>query len=534
MANVDDQLARIEEADHGKPRKTVTVLGAGMAGLSAAYELSRLGHHVTIIEATNRVGGRVWTHYFPSGQYHELGAMRIPASHDYTRHYICIAGLQKTLRPFITAYDTLNCFYYLRGQICRIREAPALLFDKYQLSAHESALANSLVAPAILGVHFENALKSLNDEDRGSLFGERFLTDRAAQLESQSLGEFLESRVESADAKELVGVATGLESFWDMAISMFLRDEIAATGKGLEEIAGGMSRLPEELAKLLGSTRIRFNTEVTSIELTENGVRLRTRHTDPKKWDCPPVDDELAEEETDFVICTIPFGVLRRMRLARLSYLKMLAIRNLNYASSTKVLLHCDSRFWEIGPPSDRIIGGASLSDQITRSTYYPSDHAPRPPVKFADRTRREGFKGLFSSFAMPDVGKQGEEDLTGQKDPGPGVLVGSYSWGSDARRLGALSENERATAVMDVIENFHPQLRKHVTDHKSMFWDTYRWTRGAFCFMHAGDLRSYYHAAIRPEGKLHFAGEHCSVDQAWIQGAAMSGLRTVEEIVNS
>ena len=70
------------------------------------------------------------------------------------------------------------------------------------------------------------------------------------------------------------------------------------------------------------------------------------------------------------------------------------------------------------------------------------------------------------------------------------------------------------------------------VDDHASMCWNSYRWSRGAFCFMRPGDLRAYYHDSIRPEGQLHFAGEHCSLDQAWIQGAVMSGLRAVEEIV--
>src|SRR5690349_15438859 len=100
MEPIVDQLARIARVDNGKPRKKVVILGAGMAGLSAAYELTKLGHSVSVIEATNRPGGRVWTKRFKStGQYHELGAMRIPASHDYTRHYIHVVGLQKRLRP---------------------------------------------------------------------------------------------------------------------------------------------------------------------------------------------------------------------------------------------------------------------------------------------------------------------------------------------------------------------------------------------------------------------------------------------------
>src|SRR5580700_7537447 len=57
----------------------IIIIGAGMAGLCAAYELEKRGHTVTILEAdTTQVGGRVRTMRFPDGQYGELGAMRIP------------------------------------------------------------------------------------------------------------------------------------------------------------------------------------------------------------------------------------------------------------------------------------------------------------------------------------------------------------------------------------------------------------------------------------------------------------------------
>ncbi|MGF1676131.1 MAG: flavin monoamine oxidase family protein, partial [Rivularia sp. (in: cyanobacteria)] len=71
--------------------KKITILGAGIAGLVAAYELERLGHEVDIIEGSPRVGGRVWTHRFGTendAPYAELGAMRIPSSHHHTLHYV--------------------------------------------------------------------------------------------------------------------------------------------------------------------------------------------------------------------------------------------------------------------------------------------------------------------------------------------------------------------------------------------------------------------------------------------------------------
>ena len=532
MSAISDQIARIDEADKRSTRKNVVVLGAGMAGLASAYELGRRGHNVTVIEATNRVGGRVWTHRFPrTGQYHELGAMRIPATHEFTRYYIDVCALTSQLRPFITAHMNANCFYYLRGKVCRMKDFAASLLDSYQLSAHERSIAATLVPPAIFGIHLDNALQSLSKLDLQSLFGDGFLTDRARRLDQLALGDFLSARLESGDALELVGSVTGLEGWWTMGMGMFLRDEFAKTGDGLQEIAGGMDLLPSKLADRVGKTRIRFNTEVVALALEGNGVRLKLRPTNPAIWDSPPCDAPIASEKADYVLCTIPFPVLRGMDLGNLSYSKNRAIRSLNYASASKVLLHCDRRFWEEGPAADRIIGGASLSDQITRSTYYPSDHAPGPTLSHADRTGSSAFRGLTTTFSRDAV--SGAQPIAAA--PGPGVLVGSYSLGTDAQRLGTLPLSERGEIVINVLENFHPGIRARVDEAPAgMYWDAFRWSRGAFCFMHPGDLQNYYYASIRPEGRLHFAGEHCSLDQAWINGAGSSGLRGVEEILSA
>ena len=72
------------------PAKKVVILGAGMAGLVAGFELSNLGHDVTILEARMRPGGRVHTLHepFSDGLYAEAGAARIPDNHDITLKYV--------------------------------------------------------------------------------------------------------------------------------------------------------------------------------------------------------------------------------------------------------------------------------------------------------------------------------------------------------------------------------------------------------------------------------------------------------------
>lgn len=535
IEKIQDRLKRIKEIDSNRPRKKVVVLGAGMAGLTAALELSELGHEVVIYEANDRVGGRAWTHRFSDGEYHELGAMRFPAEHDHTRHYASRCGLK--FRRFINHHDDEDTLYFFKGILSKhsdwdLKILPELNltdFEKWMINsgpipkeAKSSQLLNLLVYPIETIKH---EIES-NPHDTNALLGIGQMTSRIKELDKISLGDFLRKYISSADALDLIGTVTGLEVWWDKAVTMFIRDEIAAeqrlkiqgVPKGIDEIDGGTDKLPNGLLNLLKNkgVTIQFKHSIFSINKQREQIQIGIKNE----------NDEFELIDHDFVICTLPFSILRRIKLTGLTKEKMTAVRNLTYASSTKVLLNTKERFWET---NYKIVGGASQLDLINRQVYYPSNVS-----EITTQTDNNSqFKSMIGQFNL--VSKVEVDNKTMNLQSRPGVLVGSYCWGQDARRLGGLGKDERVRVVVEAISNIHPEILESgmvKNESASIFWDEYKFAGGAFCFMKPSDFSNYYSDTIKPEGNLFFAGEHCSLDQGWIQGAIISSLRAVEEIV--
>ena len=477
---IEEQLRRIRQANDPDHPRDVTILGAGISGLTAAYVLRELGHTVKIYEANDRIGGRIYTHRFPEDPDHlygELGAMRIPASHDYTLYFINLLNLET--RDFITSFANDQAFLDMRGKASKITDGQENIYPLYRLTAQE---LDQYPAGKIFGAHLQEAINSLTYEEQIGSFEGNVFSEKLQILEATSLGDFVEGFSISPDTKELVGNFIGLQGWWDKSLGMFVRDTIVDTTDGLQEIVGGMGSLTESVAETMPNV-IQKNREVTSIRNMKDGVELSIRSTNP--------DDPDAETiKCDYVLCTIPFSVLRRMDLTGIDALKMRAISSMEYAAATKVLLNCRERFWET---KYDIFGGASTSDRISRWTYYPSDHAD------ANRRPLSGFQGVSHILVSSRV----KGDLRG----GPGVLLASYSVGQDAIRLGSLSDDEAASVVMESISHFHPEILDEgmVIGHKTMAWNNNKWSSGAFAFLWPNQLKDIYQACWQPAKVGHF-----------------------------
>ena len=443
----------------------VVVIGAGMAGLTAASELRSLGHRPVVLEAQNRVGGRVHTlRNFAPGLYAEAGAMRIPRSHTLTIGLCERYGLE--LRPFITGND--RGLVHVGGQRLTMAEAkhrPDLL--AFHLADHEQGrTADEL---------WEDAVRDLRElvTRRGPAAWDTI----AAEYDQYSLQEFFELRGWSPGAIEMYAVLNFLESDLHMSCVEVLREDLGGYYGDMVEIVGGMDRLPQAMYHDLQS-EVRLGAEVYAIVQDDAGVVVHYK-TEAGRFSV----------RGDYAICTLPFPVLRSVEAKpEWSRAKQKAIRQLNYAASTKVLFQVRRRVWE---EEDGIFGGATVTDLSVRRVNYPT---PDP-----DNER--------------------------------GVLLASYTWSQDALQWGAMDPETRLEEALDDVKRLHPGIAEVFEVGDSYAWYSDRYARGAFALFAPGQFTQLHSDVTAPEGRVHFAGEHCSLFHAWIQGAVESGLREARAI---
>jgi monoamine oxidase len=330
--------------------KRVVIVGAGMAGLTAGHELLRAGHVPVILEAQQRVGGRVFTlrEPFTHGLYAEAGAMRIPKSHALTMAYI--EKFKVATGPFTMGNP--EGYYYLRGRRWRAGEAaknPDAL--GYDTAPHERGLSIAKL--------WEQALAPLAarvDEEGASAW-----RSIVAECDHFSTREFLESRGWSEGAIEMFGLLFDQEAILNSSFLELLREELGGYYTNMLEIAGGSDHLPRAFLPEL-APHIHFGAKMIAIDQSADAVAVHYQTAGGR-----------FTERGDFAIITVPFPVLRHVEAIKpLSHAKARAIRQLHYDASAKILMQFRRRFWE---DDDKIFGGGTLSDLPIRITYYP-DHS--------------------------------------------------------------------------------------------------------------------------------------------------------------
>ncbi|MEU3648812.1 NAD(P)/FAD-dependent oxidoreductase [Lentzea sp. NPDC034063] len=464
-------------------RKRVTVIGAGIAGLVTAYELERLGHQVEVVEASHDVGGRIATHRFAvgggAGPFAELGAMRIPAGHRLTRHYIAELGLQQQVLPFRTLFS--DDAAYLPGPTghVRVRDAGESLVREFAAGLEGLGYKeNTLLFGAWLDATIKAVAPRRFYEGMHNEIGRELLD----LIDGLDLSPFLRgSNGNRIDLSAFYAANPLIRQLCPSHLERFLDDVLDETGPGIVRLRDGMDQLPRGLAARIKGP-ISTGQVVEGIDVRDDAVVLELRH-----------GGRTSTRVCDYVVCTVPFTVLRTMRLNGFDRDKLDIVQQTKYWAATKIALHCREAFWE----ADGISGGGSFTGGHVRQTYYP-------PV--------EGDRGLGA------------------------VLLASYSIGPDADALGALSAPDRTSLVIEELSGMHPELRRPgmILGAAQRSWGDHRWSLGAATVRWGQDAAvrdAERREATRPQHRLFFAGEHCSSKPAWIEGAIESAIDAAHEI---
>lgn len=505
----------IPPAPAGAP--SIAVLGAGISGLVAAYELARKGYRVQVFEANSRVGGRIMTARYENA-HAELGAMRIPASHHGTHHYINL--LQLDTAPFKNSDN--NTLIRVRGTtLGRDTASREQLADLYELGATDRHYAlTDLAFPLYQRVAQLGLTEAEQADIRTSRIAES--TDRVRDLDTQTVHDFLvrTNPVGEPSSVDFFADVNYLKDIWQAPVTALVKEFVGDRGDGLSQIRAGMDLLPQHLLALLEQdfkrqVTVHLQTQVIGIQVAGQTTTLTLSHM-----------GEPRQETFDYALCTLPFGVLRHIMLTGISTAKASAIDRFRYAPATKVLLNFSERFWESLPAP--ILGGSSLTDGIAAQIYYPTATSIKTHPADSSKAGLLPNSALFPRNLAPTH--------TTVPDTGPGVLIGSYAWGRNAERLGAMSHEHRLTTVLDCLRDLHGSV---VDDYfagtgASMAWGQNPYSAGAYAQGAPRDLLTLFNAAQTPEHHLYFCGEHLSSDPGWINGSVNSTLSTVQQLTNA
>ena len=483
----------------------VVVLGGGIAGLVAAYELGQLGYDCTLLEARARPGGRNWTvrggdkvvfmdgtvqtSSWDSGNYQNVGPARLPSIHPTILGYCRKFGVELQVEVNTSRSS------YLENDAANGAKPVQQRRVVNDTRGHVSELLMKCVSSGKLD-------EEVSKDDREKMLaflriygpldeaGKYTGSDRSGYAKTPGAGDDAGVLNDPIDMHTLLS-----DNFWES----ILFEEIFDMQATMFQPLGGMDRIPYAFAKHLGDV-IQYESPVSELRRTSKGVRVTYRQHGADK-----------SIDADYCVCALPLTQMKKIpNDCAAPYKKV--IEECQYAHAYKIAWE-SRRFWE---QDYNIYGGLEFVNQGCSPVWFPS-------------------AGLFTPR---------------------GVLVSGY-FDERTSEFGKLAMPAKLEESRKTIERLHPGHGKELEKPIYVCWGKIPYNEGSWIESYGPNQKRSpgvrinrqgapaapaaehtqtnpgYETLIEPDGPIYFAGDHVSHIVGWQEGAALSSLRAVQMIVD-
>jgi monoamine oxidase len=477
--------------------RTVAILGAGVAGLCAAYELDRAGYDCVVLEASRRIGGRSLTLRrgdafrevggplqecrFDEGLWLNAGPGRIPHHHALVIDYCRQFGV--ALQPYIFASraNLMHSGLIGNGKTWQAREAI------YGLQGHVAELLSKCAATPGMDLalskddleKFQEMLANFGDLTKTQTGGK---TSYSYKNQSGRAGYEVQPGLGNQPGRPISPLALDeilRSSLWNDYIfrdaEYFWQSSLLEPVGGMDNFVKGFARQP--LSRQAGNIEglVRFGAKVTAIDVGNDNVTVA-------------YDDSGSARvlTADYCVSSIPMPIFAALR-TNLPQPYIEAARKCPIQAAGKVGWQAE-RFWET---KDNIYGGISWTTDAIAQIWYPS-----------------------SGFLSPK-----------------GTLTGAYMYGPPADDFNARPVSERLHTAREQGERIHPDYSKYVEHGIAIGWNNMEFERMAWANEGDSAFGALAEVLATPQGRFYMVGDQVTFWSGWQEGALISAREAVKSI---
>jgi len=477
----------------------IAIIGAGCAGLCAAWELMKIGLHPVVYESeknpdsTPRIGGRAYTWRFPGdpNALAELGAMRVPKVHKTIGYYMDLFGIDYT-KPFPDPLLVPTTLYF-KGK-------------KYFIPLNGNLPDPANKANQSWKEFIDPLIKKMADVWNTPELRDQQWQEFVQLYKNKSFFQVLYEHGLSKDEIDLfgsLGLGTGgFDSMFPVSFLEIFRLAVCKWDVDQRIVKGGVVKIPESfwettwqcqhwgemsLKALNGGQPLGAVTQIVTPDSLGEKIKI--------------TDAQGITAEYEAVIITCSHRALEAgIKVSRNTFSDEVwtAIQKIHMTRSGKIFVRTRTAFWKDLPPESTL--NCTITDEAIRGTY------------------------LFDF-----------------EDTQSGVICLSYSWEDSATKLHGLNELERVEKSLDILKTIYGRdmISDQVEEIKTYFWEHEKGYHGAFKLQYPGqheDQKTLFSQArpdsITSHNGVFLSGESTSWAGGWIEGALHSGLDAAMGVV--